>query len=115
VYAGFSLGVMPAQYLTQRRPGARGALLYLGALPTSEFGSPWPAGVPAQIHMKEEDPWAGEDLPAARSLVEEAAGAELFMYPGAGHLFVDRDQADFDEPAARLLTERTLAFLDRVG
>lgn len=28
VYAGFSLGVMPAQQLAQTRPGARGALLY---------------------------------------------------------------------------------------
>src|SRR6478752_8820816 len=30
VYAGFSLGVMPAQALAQGRPGARGALFYLG-------------------------------------------------------------------------------------
>src|SRR6188768_3993341 len=28
VYAGFSLGVLPAQKLAQTRPGARGALLY---------------------------------------------------------------------------------------
>src|SRR5207344_1059267 len=30
VYAGFSLGVMPAQSLTQRRPGARGSILFHG-------------------------------------------------------------------------------------
>jgi dienelactone hydrolase len=115
VYAGFSLGVMPAQYLAQRRPGARGALLYLSAIPSSEFGSPWPGAVPLQIHMREDDPLAGEDLPAARALVEEAADGELFVYPGGGHLFADRDHADYDEPAARLLMERTLAFLDRAG
>src|SRR4051794_23850054 len=28
VYAGFSLGVLPAQRFAQTRPGARGALLY---------------------------------------------------------------------------------------
>jgi dienelactone hydrolase len=28
VYAGFSLGVLPAQRLAQTRPGARGALLF---------------------------------------------------------------------------------------
>ncbi|MDT7732714.1 MAG: hypothetical protein QOK45_2967, partial [Mycobacterium sp.] len=28
VYAGFSLGVLPAQKLAQTRPGARGALLF---------------------------------------------------------------------------------------
>ena len=115
VYAGFSLGVMPAQALAQERPGARGALFYLGTLPTSEFESPWPVQLPVQIHMKEHDPWAEEDMPAARALVEEAADAELFIYPGEGHLFVDSGHADYDEPAARLLMERTLAFLERVG
>ena len=38
VYAGFSLGVMPAQALAQTRPGARGALLFYAAVPVSEFG-----------------------------------------------------------------------------
>jgi dienelactone hydrolase len=65
--------------------------------------------------MKEHDPWAEEDMPAATALMAEADDAELFIYPGAGHLFVDRDHADYDQPAARLLMERTLAFLDRVG
>jgi dienelactone hydrolase len=115
VYAGFSLGVMPAQTLAQERPGARGALFYLGALPTSEFDSPWAPGLPVQIHMKEDDPWAEEDMPAAKALVEEAGDGELFIYPGRGHLFVDPGNEDYDEPAARLLMERTLAFLERVG
>jgi dienelactone hydrolase len=106
---------MPAQYLTQRRAGAQGALLYLGAVPTSEFGSPWPAGVPVQMHMKEDDPWANEDMPAAKALMEEADDAELFVYPGSGHLFAGPSHEDYDEPAARLLMERTLAFLERVG
>lgn len=39
VYAGFSLGVMPAQLLAQTRPGAKGALLFSAAFPVSEFGS----------------------------------------------------------------------------
>ena len=38
VYAGFSLGVMPAQSLAQTRQGASGALLFSAALPASEFG-----------------------------------------------------------------------------
>ena len=48
VYAGFSLGVMPAQKLAQTRSGARGALLFSACLPPSEFGS-WPDGVPVQV------------------------------------------------------------------
>ena len=115
VYAGFSLGVMPAQSLTQTRPGARGAMLFHGAFPASEFEGPWPEGVPLQIHMMDEDPWAGEDRPAAEALVEEVEGAELFIYPGSGHLFADPSSDDYDEQAAGLLKERTVAFLDRVG
>ncbi len=115
VYAGFSLGVMPAQSLTQTRPGARGAILFHGAIPTSEFERPWPDGVPLQIHMMDEDPWAGEDRPAAEALVDEIEGAELFIYPGSGHLFADPSSDDYDAQAAGLLKGRTLAFLERVG
>jgi dienelactone hydrolase len=115
VYAGFSLGGMPAQSLAQTRPGARGALFFHSALPPSEFDSPWPEGVPLQIHMMDADPWAEEDLPAAEALVHEVEAAELFLYPGSGHLFADPSVDDYDEKAAGLLKERTLAFLDRIG
>src|SRR3712207_3282135 len=37
VYAGFSLGAMPAQMLAQTRPGARGAVLMHAAIPVSAF------------------------------------------------------------------------------
>ena len=111
VYGGFSLGVMPAQMLAQTRPGAKGALLFHAAFPASEFGGPWPPGVPLQIHMMEDDEWAAEDLPAARELVETTEGAELFVYPGDRHLFADNSLPDYDEGAATLLKERVLAFL----
>ena len=114
VYAGFSLGALPAQMLAQTRPGAKGALLFSAAFPASEFGGPWPQGVPLQIHMMEDDEWAVEDLPAARELVETTEGAELFLYAGDGHLFADSSLADYDENAATLLTQRVLAFLNGV-
>src|SRR3954449_3523122 len=114
VYAGFSLGAMPAQELAQTRPGARGALLFSAAFPASEFGGTWPHGVPLQIHMMEADEWALEDLPAARELVEAVEGAELFLYPGDRHLFADSSLADYDEQAAAQLAERVLAFLKSV-
>jgi dienelactone hydrolase len=112
VYAGFSLGVMPAQMLAQTRPGAKGALLFSAAFPASEFGGSWPPGVPLQIHMMEDDEWAMEDLPAARDLVDEIENAELFLYRGDRHLFADSSLSDFDPEAAALLKERTLAFLE---
>lgn len=113
VYAGFSLGVMPAQMLAQTRPGAKGALLISAAIPPSEFGGPWPNGLPLQIHLMEADEWALEgDLDAARQIDETVASAELFLYPGDGHLFVDSSLPDYDAPAAMLLRQRVLAFLD---
>jgi dienelactone hydrolase len=115
VYAGFSLGAVPAQMLAQTRAGARGALLFSAALPASEFGGPWPTGVPLQIHMMEGDEWAAEDLPAARELVEPAESAELFLYPGSGHLFADSSLPDYDENAAALLKQRVLSFLADIG
>lgn len=115
VYAGLSLGVVPAQRLAQTRPGARAALLLHAALPPSASDAPWPDGVPVQIHAMDGDEWFEEDRAAAEELVAEVAGAELFLYPGNGHLFAERGGADHDEAAATLLRERVLAFLDRVG
>jgi Dienelactone hydrolase family len=91
VYAGFSLGVLPAQMLAQTRPGARGALLFYSCVPVSEFGSAWPDGVPVQVHGMDNDPiFAGEgDIDAARELVEQAKDAELF--PGIGHGYAARN------------------------
>ena len=114
VYGGFSLGVMPAQMLAQTRPRAKGALLFSAAFPASEFGDQWPQGVPLQIHMMESDEWALEDLPAARQL-ETVEGAELFLYPGDGHLFADSSLPDYDESAATLLKQRVLGFLDNIA
>ena len=115
VYAGFSLGVMPAQDLAQTRPGVKGALFFHAAMPPSEFESEWPKGVPVQIHMMDADPWSEEDRPAAEALVADVDDGELFLYPGSGHLFADPGAGDYDEQAAALLKDRTLAFLNRVG
>ncbi|HST19224.1 MAG TPA: dienelactone hydrolase family protein [Gaiellaceae bacterium] len=114
VYAGFSLGVMPAQMLAETRPGAKGALLFSAAFPVSEFAEAWPHGVPVQIHIMEDDEWVDEDLPAARALVEAVEDAELFLYPGDRHLFADSSLADYDEAAATQLAQRVLEFLQRV-
>jgi dienelactone hydrolase len=117
VCAGFSLGVLPAQMLTQTRSGARGALLFHGCIPPSEFGDGWPTGVPAQIHMMDADPVVVDegDLDAARGLAETVEGADLFLYPGDRHLFADDSLPDYDEDAATLLTQRVLGFLATVG
>jgi dienelactone hydrolase len=116
VYAGFSLGVMPAQQLAQTRAGAKGALLFSACAPVSEFGDAWPAGVPVQIHGMDADPFFARegDLDAARALVNSTEGAELFLYPGKEHLFADSSLPSHDKTAADLLMRRVRDFLDRI-
>jgi dienelactone hydrolase len=114
VYAGFSLGVLPAQKLAQTRAGARGALLFDACIPVSELGSSWPEGVPVQVHAMDADPFFVDegDIDAARALVEQAGDAELFLYPGNQHLFADSSLPSYDAEAAELLEQRVLSFLD---
>lgn len=113
VYAGFSLGVVPAQKLAQTRSGARGAVLVYSCVPMTEFGSSWPADVPVQIHGMDQDPiFVDEgDLDAAKEVVESAADGELFLYPGDQHYFADSSLSSYDASAAALLRRRVLDFL----
>jgi dienelactone hydrolase len=113
VYAGFSLGVLPAQLLAQTRPGARGALLFYSCVPVTEFGPGWPEGVPVQVHGMDADPYfVGEgDVDAARELVAQAKDGELFLYPGDQHYFADSTQPSYDPDAAARLLGRGLDLL----
>ena len=116
VYAGISLGVMPAPRRPQTRPGAAGALLLEACAPASAFGDRWPARVPVQVHGMEHDPFFGleGDVDAARELVAQADDGELFVYPGDVHLFTDSTLPSYDAAATALVVERALAFLAHV-
>lgn len=116
VYAGFSLGAVPAQKLTQTRAGARGALFFHSCVPPSMFAPGWPRGMPAQIHGMDADPYFVEegDLEAARGLVASADQAELFLYPGNQHLFADSSLPSYEMHATTLLLRRVLQFLEQL-
>lgn len=116
VYAGFSMGVMPAQKLAQTRAGARGALFIDACLPVGEFGVRWPEGVPVQVHGMDADPnfVDGGDLDAAKALVDSTEAAELFLYPGDMHLFADSSLPSYDQQAAELMRARVLEFLSNL-
>ena len=121
VYAGFSFGGATAQQFAQTLPGARGALLYESFVSLSaewSFG-PWPAGLPVQVHGMDRDPFFAEegDLDAARELVAAVGPdvAELYTYPGDKHLFTDSSLPSYDAAATRLVLDRSVAFLDRLG
>ena len=47
------------------------------------------------------------------ALVDEAADAELFLYPGDLHPSADSSLPSFDAAASELLTQRVLTFLAR--
>ncbi|MFC4807834.1 dienelactone hydrolase family protein [Paenibacillus sp. GCM10023250] len=113
VYAGFSLGVLPAQKLAQTREGARGALFFYSCVPASTFGTEWPAELPVQIHGMDADPYFVDegDIDAAREIAAAGRRAELFLYAGDQHYFADSSLASYDVNAAALLTRRVVDFL----
>ena len=121
IYAGLSFGASTAQRLAQTRPGARGALLFESCIPiTGEWAfGPWLDGVPVQIHGMDKDPFFAleGDIDAARELVETVGPelAELFVYPGDRHLFMDSSLPSYDVDAAALVVRRSRTFLDRLG
>jgi dienelactone hydrolase len=116
VYAGFSLGALPAQMLAQTRPGAKGALLFHSAIPLAEFGGSWPQGVPLQIHIMDADELALRegDLQVAHELAKTIERAELFLYPGDQHLFADNSLPGYDKGATIVLEKNVLSFLDKL-
>lgn len=120
VFAGFSLGAVPAELLAAGRPGALGAVLMYAAIPVEEFGEfgvdRWPEGVPLQVHYAAEDPWVEvEEVAALGDAVGRAGAAfEEHTYPGSGHLFADPDLPEYDRSLSEAMWERVLAFLDRV-
>lgn len=115
VYAGVSLGALPAQLLVQTRVGARAAFLVSTAIEPGGFGAPWPDGVPVQIHLMEGRPALDQgDLDAVRGIVATAPDAELFLYPGSGHLFTESTSDDYDAAATAQLVERATALLARL-
>ncbi len=119
VYAGFSLGGVPAELLAATRAGARGLILLHAAIPPDALGvQAWPASVPVQVHFTTGDPYRDKAELDSFEAAVRASGAryERFDYPGNGHLFTDRTLPDeFDEESAELLFSRVLAFLDQIG
>jgi dienelactone hydrolase len=114
VIGGFSLGAVYGQRLAQKRAGALGVLLYhAGDIAPAEFEAPWPAGVGLQVHVSEGDKWFNRE--GGEQLVGEVPGAELFLYPGSGHLFTDSSWEEYDAASTDLVIERTLTLLDHVG
>lgn len=117
VTMGFSNGGGMAEYVAASRPGVVGVVLLAGALDPQYIGAPWPSGVPAQVHTTVDDPWRDDGIEAVATAVKAAgADAEVYDYPGSGHLFTDASKADEYQPAeAELAWSRVVGFLDRLS
>jgi dienelactone hydrolase len=122
VFAGFSMGVSYAEWLTASRPGALGAVLMHGAVPVETlieyFGvERWPEGVPVQVHYAADDPWVEaeeEVVPLGNDVRGAGAEFEEYVYPGSAHLFADPGLAEYDRASSEAMWERVIAFLDRL-
>ncbi|MGH3681853.1 MAG: dienelactone hydrolase family protein [Natronosporangium sp.] len=120
VYAGFSNGGVSALFAGISRPGARGVLSFHAAIPLPMMGvDAWPPAVPVQVHYAEHDPKRRQEWidQFAASVRAAGAGYQFFEYLGVtGHLFADPSrEREYDAAAAKLMFERSLAFLDRVS
>ena len=113
VYGGASFGAARAAEQVIGRPGGRSAFFLYGAVAPSWWDATWPTGVPAQAHQAEGDPW--REVDAEEEFLASVPGAELFLYPTAGHLFAEPGHPDFDATSASLATERVLSFVAEDG
>ena len=117
VYAGFSLGVMPAQVMLQTRPGAAGAILVSAFCDPHQLPDDWPDRPIVHLYGKEHDPFLVEDgdLHAAEGVREHHGNLAITLYPGRGHLFAEPGHEDYDAATTeRLVTDvlHQLADLD---
>ena len=76
-------------------------------------GDPKPGGLPVQLHVADPDRfepagWLEEWSDGMRRC---GARAEIFRYPGAGHVFTDPGLTDHDETAAEAAWTRAPAFV----
>ena len=110
VLAGLSMGAGIAAMLWERRPEAAAVLMLHGVGPVPRTAR---AGTPAQLHLAEPDEFETEEWVDAWR--EEAAArrlaAEVFRYPGAGHLFTDATIDEYEPESAALLLSRASGFL----
>lgn len=106
VYAGFSMGTMPAQLFAGTRPGARGALLMQGGAAPEHLGlETWPADVAVQLHVAVNDPWfTGEEAAQIVAAIPDGR-LDYHEYASDRHLFADKDWDEYDpDDAAAMLT-----------
>ncbi|MBB3608399.1 dienelactone hydrolase family protein [Rhizobium sp. BK602] len=113
VLGGFSMGAAVAASVWPKRPQTAGILFLHGIAGIADNAR---KGLPLQLHLADPDPFeSAAEVAAWRSAVERSGiAADIFTYPGPGHLYTDASLPDYDAKAADLTWSRVLAFLDAV-
>ena len=104
---GFCYGGGMANYLATRLPDLAAAVPFYGGAPTVDVDK---IKTPLLIHNAENDARILAGMPAYEAALK-AAGAkyEHFIYPGTQHGFNNDTTPRYDEPAAKLAWQRTIA------
>ncbi|MGW5369476.1 dienelactone hydrolase family protein [Streptomyces sp. NPDC004009] len=108
---GVSMGAGVIAALWPERPAAAGVLLLHAAADLPASARP---GLRVQLHAAEPDDFAPPEHVAAlcQAARDRGVALQVFRYPGAGHLYTDRELPDHDPAAAELTWRRVSHFLD---
>lgn len=106
----FSLGCPFALDLAAHGNGVDAVVLHYGTGGDLDWSA---AGAAFLGHFAADDPYeSATDVQALRAALSEAGLEVRFeTYPGTSHWFVERDRPEYDEAAAELAWQRTVAFL----
>jgi len=111
----FSFGAPYAIWTPSERPSVVATVVYYGA-----WADTWVTGSRAPLlgHFAEDDPFTSAEEVTDVAAAFRDAGREMtsHVYPGTKHWFAEPSRPEFDEAAANLAWDRTLAFLrDRLA
>ena len=108
---GFCYGGGIANFLATRVPDLGAAVPFYGAQPSAEDAAKIKA--PLQLHYAEKDERITSGWPAYEQALK-AAGVryQAYIYPGVEHGFNNDTTPRYDEAAAKLAWQRTIAFIN---
>jgi dienelactone hydrolase len=110
VLAGFSMGAGVIGSVWDQRETAADVVLLHGIAPIPANVR---AGLPVQVHLAEDDPFASRQAVGRwqSGAVRAGLAARVFTYPGAGHFYTDPGLADYHAASADQTWQRVTAFL----
>ncbi|MCC6197164.1 MAG: dienelactone hydrolase family protein [Burkholderiales bacterium] len=106
---GFCFGGTTVNLIATRVPDLKAAVPFYGGQPSAEAAARIKA--PLLIHYAANDERINAGWPAFEATLKaNGAKYEMFMYPGTQHGFHNDSTPRYDEAAAKLAWQRTLAF-----